>query len=394
MNFFKASFLLSIFPIFLLVLSSCQSEPLAPTTYDCVSSVPDLSGHAKAAAYQEILDRQVATGLPGAVMLVKDAEGLWQGAAGKASLELDIDLQPCHRMMIASISKIFTGVVIHKLVDEGKLTLDDPMSKWMDADVINKLENADQVDITMLLSHTAGLADYYQLQYELDRLNNIDNNWTQEQVLEYCYGKKAQHAPGETYAYSNTNFLVLGMIAEAASGEKLADLYDRIIFTPLTLESAYYSGFENPIPTGTAQGYGEIYKDKLVNSQFLYQDEMKTADGGIAINAWDLSRFIEAIWKGEILSAASRAAMMDFFELPDDWKGDVLGEDQNGLGIEVFQTSRGLAIGHTGAVDGFLSICLYFPDEDYTYISLVNAASFNSEAREKMFTETLEIMFE
>lgn len=393
MNFSKDLFPVSLFSIFLL-LSSCQSEPLAPTTYDCVSSVPDLSGHPKAAIYQEILDSQVATGLPGSVMLVKDADGLWQGAAGKASLELDIDLQPCHRMMIASISKVFTATVIHKLVDEGKLTLADPMSKWIDADIIKKLDNADQVDITMLLSHTAGLADYYQLQYELDRLNNVDNNWTQEEVLAYCYGKKAQHEPGETYAYSNTNFLVLGMIAEAASGEKLEDLYNRIIFTPLNLESAYYSGLENPIPTGTAQGYGEIYKDKLVNSQFLYQDEMKTGDGGLAINAWDLSRFIEAIWKGEILSAESRAAMMDFFELPDDWKGDVLGEDQNGLGIEVFQTSKGLAIGHTGAVDGFLSICLYFPDEDYTFISLVNAASFNSEAREKMYTETIEVMFE
>lgn len=126
----------------------------------------------------------------------------------------------------------------------------------------------------------------------------------------------------------------------------------------------------------------------------IYQDEMKTADGGIAINAWDLSRFIEGIWKGEILSTESRAAMMDFFELPDDWKGDVLGEDQNGFGIEVFQTSRGLAIGHTGAVDGFLSILLYFPDTDRTFISFVNAASFNSEAREKMFIETLEVMFE
>lgn len=377
-----------------ILLESCQADLPTPDVYDCVSVVPDASTHPRAERYQEILDQQVATGLPGSIMLVKDDDGLWQGAAGKASLELDIDLQPCHRMMVASISKIFTAVVIHKLVDEGKLTLDDPMSKWMDAEVIEKLDNADQVDITMLLSHTAGLADYYQLQLELDRFNNVNNNWTQEEVLAYCYGKKATHAPGETYAYSNTNFLVLGMIAEAASGEQLADLYERIIFTPLGLESAYYSGFENPIPAGTAQGYGEIYQDKLVNTQFLYQDEMKTGDGGIALNAWDLSRFIEAIWKGEILSTESRAAMMDFFELPDDWKGDVLGEDQNGLGIEVFQTSKGLAIGHTGAVDGFLSVCLYFPDSDRTFISLVNAISFNFEAREKMFTETLEIMFE
>lgn len=374
---------------------SCQqTEDPTESIYECQTTVPDLSSHPKAAQYQDILEEQVATGLPGAVILVKDNEGVWQGAAGKASLELNVDLEPCHRMLVASISKVFTGVVIHKLVDEGKLSLSDQMSKWMDAEVIDQLENADQVDISMLLAHTAGLADYYQIAYELDRFNKVDNEWRQEDVLKYCYGKKATHAPGETYAYSNTNYLVLGMIAEAASGESLEELYDRIIFAPLALSSAYYSGFENPIPAGTAAGYGEIYKDKLVSSEFLYKDELKMADGGIAINAWDLSRFIEAIWKGEILSPESRAAMMDFFELPDDYKGDVLGEDQNGYGIEVFQTSKGLAIGHTGAVDGFLSIMMYFPDTDRTYISLVNAASFNFEAREKMFTETLDLMFE
>ncbi len=386
---------ISFYLFSILFLFSCQpTEELMVTMFECQSSVPDLSNHPKANRYQEILDRLTATGLPGAAMLVKDEDGVWQGAAGKASLELDIDLQPCHRMMVASISKVFTATVIHKLVDEGKLTLDDQISEWIDADVVNRLDNADQVDIRMLLSHTSGLADYYQVGYELDRLNQYDNEWRQEDVLRYVYGKKASHAPGETYAYSNTNFLLLGMIAEAASGEKLETLYDRIIFTPLDLQSAYYSGFENPVPDGTAQGYGEIYRDKLVNSKMLYQDEMKTGDGGIAINAWDLSRFIEAIWKGDILSQESRAAMMDFFELPEDWKGDLLGEDQNGLGIEVFQTEYGLAIGHTGAVDGFVSILQYFPDTDRTFISLINAASFNFDARIEMYEAALGLMFE
>jgi len=387
-------YIIILFSLLSISLYSCQEESPVVSNYDCQTTVPDLSDHPRAADYQEILDTQVATGLPGAIMLTKDAQGYWQGAAGKASLELDIDLQPCHRMLIASISKVFTGVVIHKLVDEGKLTLDDPMSKWMDAEVIEKLENADQVDIRMLLAHTAGLADYYQIEYELDRFNKTDNEWTQEDVLEYCYGKKATHAPGETYAYSNTNFLVLGMIAEAASGESLEALYNRMIFQPLNLESAYYSGFTNPIPAGTAQGYGELYKGKLVNSEFLYKDELKMADGGIAINAWDLAVFIEALWKGELLSQSSLEAMMDFFELPEDWKGDVLGEDQNGYGIEVFQTEKGLAIGHTGAVDGFLSVLMYFPETDRTFISMVNAASFNFEAREEMFKQALNVMFE
>ena len=125
---------------------------------------------------------------------------------------------------------------------------------WLHPDTVSRLANADVATLRQLLDHTAGIADYYTVAFELDRFNGVNNRWKQEDVLGYMMGKPATHAAGETYYYSNGNYVLLAILAERATGEKMADLYDRLIFEPLELSSAYYSGFEHPIPAGTAQG--------------------------------------------------------------------------------------------------------------------------------------------
>ena len=116
-------------------------------------------------------------------------------------------------------------------------------------------------------------------------------------------------------------------------------------------------------------------------------------DGGIAINAYDLGLFIEAVGKGDLLSEASQAAMMDFFDIPEDQSDKDIGFTQNGLGIEVLNTQYGQAIGHNGAIDGFISNAFYFPATDRTLIVLTNAASFNFEARQALLDENFALMF-
>ncbi|MEM9985736.1 MAG: serine hydrolase domain-containing protein, partial [Bacteroidota bacterium] len=192
----------------------------APSFYDCTAFSGDSSAqHPKAQQFEEILSTHQPGNLVGGVLLAIDERGMWQGAAGLASIELQAQMATCHRFLIASISKVFSAVLAHALVDEGVWQLDDPIRGYLSADTVAKIDNAEAVSIRQLLDHTAGIADYYTIQYELDRFNQIDNRWTQEDVLGYIMGKKATHAPGETYAYSNGNYLLLGILLERATGQ-------------------------------------------------------------------------------------------------------------------------------------------------------------------------------
>jgi D-alanyl-D-alanine carboxypeptidase len=393
MNFFLKSFSLSFLA---LCLFACESpDILPPETYQCSVSFADSSQlHPRATDYQRLLDENRQLGLAGAVLLVKDRDGLWQGASGKADLANNIDMQVCHRHMIASISKIFTATTFFYYVDQGLVSPDDFLGGRLPESQIGKVANASGSQLFHLLSHTSGIPDYYSMMHSLDRFNRGQNDWSQEEVLTYAQGLAPTNGIGETYRYSNTNYLLLGMVIEAVSGKTLKEAYAEAIFDPLGLESAYYD-LEAPIPANAPKGYADLYGDgKLAESEFLYGDEMRTGDGGIAINAHDLARFIEALDKGELISSSSLAAMKNWFDLPEEAIYEDLGETRNGYGLEYFEGPGGYAIGHTGAVDGFLSILLYFPEQEATFVLLVNSASYDGEPRLNIYKACMELMFD
>ncbi|MCB0836796.1 MAG: serine hydrolase [Bacteroidetes bacterium] len=386
-------FLLSL-AVFL--LSNCEKNEIQPQdTYQCSFSFADSSAsHPKAAIYQEIIDRNQKNELMGVSLMVKDRDGVWLGASGKADLASNLSVNPCNPFLIASISKVFTAASIFVYVDQGKLSIEDSVTKWLPASVTDRMKNANESQIKHLLAHTSGIADYYTTQFELDRLNNVNNHWTHEEILTYAYGKNPTHEVGETYYYSNSNYLLLGMILEAVSNKNLREVYHETIFDPLGLESAYFIT-KDPLPDGIVKGYVDLYGDgKLVESSFLYKDEMSTGDGGIAINAYDLGFFMEALMKGQIISTSSLSQMTDWFDLPEGWEDETFGHFQNGYGLERQKTPYGTNVGHTGGIDGFLTVAQYFPVEDMTIILLINQADYEMPARVQIYDEVLEEMFE
>lgn len=384
----------------LILLMSCETNEVIPNTdYDCNFAFSDSSEiHLNAKRYQAILENHRKNGLVGAVVLVKDKNGLWIGADGKADIASNVDVQPCNTYLIASISKVFTSAAIYRYVDKGMLSLEDNISRWLDQSVVDKIKNADEATVKDLLAHTSGIPDFYTLQFELDRINKVSNNWTKEDALEYAYGVSPTNKVGETYYYSNTNYLLLSMILESVSGLTFEQVYQQEVFNPLALTSAYYSE-ENPIPDGCVKGYVDIYnKGQYVDSEFLYGDELGIGgDGGVAINVYDLAMFFEGMLKGNLISESSLTEMRTWFDLPEGWSGEgEFGHVQNGFGIERFYTSHGLASGHTGGIDGFITIATHFEEEDMTLIVLSNSAG-NEEGNTSfgnILEETLEIMFE
>ncbi|MFY0644329.1 MAG: beta-lactamase family protein [Bacteroidia bacterium] len=378
----------------LLVGSCTKPEVLPADYYTCqLPFVDSSSSHPNDLAYQNILERSQKLGAVGVSVMIKDEHGVWLGTAGMADIANNVQLQPCHSMFIASITKVFTSSMIYTFIEDGILSLDDYVKDWIDATTLKKLANADKAQIKHLLSHTSGIPDYYTTSYDMMRMNAYYNGLSHEETLKFAKGLKAYNEVGEGYRYCNTNYLLLGMIMEAASGKNLSELFDSRIFNPMQFESAVYGG-ENPIPDGVAKGYVDIYGDgKFVESMFLYKDELNTADGGIAINAYETGRFFEKLLKGEVISSESLSTMLNSFELPDGRWDPKYHPLHGAYGIEKFITPNGVAYGHTGSIMGFSSVVQYFPDLDKTFVMIVNSSSYNDDPQEEIYNACMELMF-
>ncbi|MFK7936101.1 MAG: serine hydrolase domain-containing protein [Saprospiraceae bacterium] len=381
----------------LLLFTACEEEMVVPASQYACKTPTDFNAdrHPLAAELQEhlVTARREGNGQVGSALLIHNQDGIWANAVGKADLANDVDFQVCNRFFVASISKIFTATVIHKLVEEGVLDLNKTPADYLDKSIIDKVSNGNTATLRNLLAHRSGIPDYYIANYELARINRPYNEWTAMETLEFIYGKSADFAPGETYGYSNTNFLLLGIIAKAASGKDVETLYKEFIFNPLNLESAYYSE-SDPVPADVVRGYLDVHGNgRFSEVDFLSHDELVTADGGMAINMFDLNTFIRTLMKGELLNSESMAAMTDYLELPEDWQEGTPRLQKNGLGLEYFTTPYGDAVGHTGYIDSYASQVYYFLEQDVTFIHFQNSGGADS-GRKTLTEAVLRTLFE
>ncbi|HAA11093.1 MAG TPA: hypothetical protein DCE41_05075 [Cytophagales bacterium] len=377
-----------------MLFSQCEGlETVPASTYAQPAFFNDSSAiHPRGEVYQAILDDHQGQGLVGATLLVKDQEGLWVGAAGYADVASGVPMASNSLYFIASISKLFTSAAVYRYVDQGLLSLEDPIAQWLSDEIVEKVENVELANVGHLLSHRSGIADFYTAQFDLDRIDK-DHLWSKEEVLTYAYNKKANFEVDEGYSYSNTNFLLLSMILECISGQSFEQVYRETVFDPLQLTSAYYSE-EVIIPDHAVKGYVDLYgNENFVESRFLYQDELGIGgDGGVAINAYHLAVFLENLTNPDFLSTESQAQMTNWF--PIGGYDDVFGQTENGYGAERFNTPYESAIGHTGGIDGFITFGFYFPDSDMTYVFLCNSADASKgEVFESMLEQVLEQMF-
>ena len=376
-------------------LSQCEeADVLSGEFYEQELPFNDTSSiHPNAAIYQAILEEHQQKGLVGATLLVKDKEGLWIGAAGYADIASNVKMGANSQYFIASISKLFTSAAIYRYVDRGLISLDDPVAQWLSDEIVDKLSNASEATVGDLLSHRSGIRDFYTTQFDLDRIN-ADHGWKKEDVIRYAYNKAPYFDTGTSYEYSNSNFLLLSMILERISGETFENVYRNTVFDPLNLGSAYYSE-ELIIPDGAVKGYVDLYDDEtFVESRFLYEDELGIGgDGGVAINAYHLAVFLENLVNPAFISTESQAQMTNWFPIPAEV--DAFGQDENGYGLERFNTQYESAIGHTGGIDGFTTGGFYFPESDMTYVLLCNTADASKgDVFESLFANTLDIMFQ
>jgi D-alanyl-D-alanine carboxypeptidase len=358
----------------LFLFASCRKgENIAPSFYACNFPFADSSsGNPGNGRYNSLLQNLTTGGVPGITMSVYHREnGLWLGASGQADLHNDVNMQSCNISRVGSTVKMFTATTVLLLQEEGKLDIDDKISDYLEGDAIDKIENADKATIRQLLQHSSGIFNYIQsTQFQTASLNDLIREWSSEDLLKYAYHKKAYFEPGEDVSYSNTNYILLGMLITKIEGKPFYKVFEEKLFVPLGLTLTTFAA-EDPVPDGIARGYIDLYSNlQVIESTYFSGWDYYSADGGLISNPCDLNNFFRALMNGQVLNSASMAEMLTWIA-PKDPDPEFFSM-WYGLGIFKMDTPQGIAYFHSGDAIGYYCNMVYFPDDGTTVVYATN----------------------
>src|SRR5918993_155343 len=313
-----------------------------------------------AAGADALLARHYPQDAPGAVaIVVKDGRPVFRRAYGLADLEFGILLEADMVFRIGSVTKQFTAAAILQLVDAGKLTLDDDVAKYVEGyDTGGR-----RVTIEHLVTHTSGIPNYTELD---EWAAHLRDELTPRQILDMIRVKPHEFEPGTQFKYSNSGYLLLGLVIEKVSGRPYAD-YIRQMVLPLGMPQTMYDDPLLLIPR-RARGY-EWESDEWRNAPYIGMSQPFSA-GALVSTVDDLALWNTAIERGRLLSESSRARWFAPFRLAS---GRTTGY---ALGWSV-TTHEGLAVAeHGGGIQGFASCVVRIPSERvYVAVLSNNGAS-------------------
>ena len=297
------------------------------------------------------------TGVPSAsVAVVQHGRLVYAHAYGKARLDPAEAATPQMRYAIGSISKQFTAAAVLILEQEGKLTLDDPVAKY-----IPGLTEGDKVTIREILSQTSGYQDYWPEDYVMRPMMQPT---TAQQILDAWAKKPLDFEPGTQWQYSNTNYVIAGAIVEKLAGEPLFQFLQRRIFKPLGMRSVWDSD-QHPLTRADAAGYHRYALGPLRPALPEGRGWMSAA-GELAMTAHDLALWDESLIAQSLLSSESYKKMLTEVKLKDG-KGSGYG-----LGVFIGNRDGHHVISHTGEVSGFVSDNEVLTDDGVAVVVLTN----------------------
>lgn len=306
------------------------------------------------------------TGVPSAsIAVVVDNKVVYQHAYGEANLEKHTPASPEMRYSIGSISKQFCATAVLMLAEQGKLSLDDKVGKWLP-----DLTRANEVTIREILSHTSGYQDYWPQDYVMPEMLKPT---TAQQILKQWAKIPLDFDPGTKWQYSNTNFVIAGLIVEKASGMKFLDFLSKNIFTPLQMKSVINIDQETLTQTD-ATGYmryalGPLHPAPKEGKGWLF------AAGELAMPTGDLAKWDIGMIEQKLLKPESYHQQQTDTLLKD-------GRDTGyGLGVDVGTNHRHRAISHSGEVSGFTSDNIVFPDDRAAVVVLTNQDAAGAEGQ-------------
>lgn len=296
------------------------------------------------------------------IAVVKDGEIVYSKAFGLAAIAGNVKATTKSRYQIASVSKAFTAAAVLALVEDGKLSLDDTVSKWLP-----DLTSADQITVRQLLSHTSGYSDYWPQDYVMEMVTEP----TTARTIADTYAKAPlDYKPGDEWQYSNTGYVVAGLIVEKVSGKPLFDFMQDRILKPVGITDALDAGavdLKAPDALGyQRQGLGPNRLTPLAGRNWTF------AAWPLILTAEDVAKWDLSILKKSLFKPATYEEQVKTIKLNN-------GTDTGyAMGWFVRTTNGRKIVSHTGEGAGYLTSNRIYPDDGIAIVVLTNTMSGNA----------------
>ena len=316
---------------------------------------------AKRAAIEAALTKSLGeTGAPGVVAGIWiPGEGNFVTAKGVADIKTRAPMRIADHFRVGSITKTFTATALLILVDEGKLGLDDPVGKY-----VSWVPNGDNITLRMLADMTSGLHNYTEDDAWVKKaFSDFQRVWTPRELVDVGMSHPPDFPPGKGWHYSNTNYVLLGMILEQVTGRKIQDVFVEKIFRPLKLAHTVWPVNSN-MPSPYAHGITvQTLDDRQADATFRNPSWAFTA-GALISTLADLRAWVVSYTTGTLVSPAMQKERLTWVTLPP-----MTPQRAYGIGIGI---DHGW-LGHTGELPGYNCSAYYLPERKAVIVVMVNS---------------------
>lgn len=335
-------------------LSPSASAPAsASSSGSVVALTPDVQAKLDTAIKQVMSQVDI----PGVIVGLTSPDGSYQRAFGVADKSAGTPMSPDLYMRVGSVTKTMTATAVLELVDQGKVGLDDPISKY-----VQGVPGGDQISIRDLGDMRSGLYSYsFDPDFQKALFTDPKQPFTPDQLLSYAFKHPANFAPGTQYEYSNTNAVLLGVLVEKVTGKSLTDVLGQQVFTPAGMTKTNLPT-DAAFPTPHAHGYTNQTLNGDVQDSTDWNPSWGWAAGAAISTLSDLQTWAKVLATGDpVIKPATQAERLKF-------RG--VGTPDLGYGFGVF-TTHGW-VGHNGSLPGYQSVVTYLPDAKATMVVLLN----------------------
>ncbi|KMP32375.1 D-alanyl-D-alanine carboxypeptidase [Bacillus cereus] len=313
-----------------------------------VSSSLQISTQQNRTSVKQAMRDTLQLGYPGILAKISKDRKTWSYAAGVADLRTKKPMKADYRFRIGSVTKTFIATVLLQLSGENRLNLDDSIEKWLPGVIQGNGYDGNQITIRQLLNHTSGIAEYLKSKdYDIMDTKKL---YTAEELVKMGISLPPDFAPGKGWSYSNTGYVILGMLIEKVTGNSYAEEVENRIVEPLELSNTFLPGNSTVIPgTNHARGYFQL--DEASEPKDVTYSYPGNSDGDMISTADDLNKFFSYLLSGKLLKEQQLKQMLT--TVPTG----IVGMDGYGLGIYENKLSNGVSIwGHTGGSPGFSTL--------------------------------------
>lgn len=352
--------------VLIIFLSGCTKNDRIENPESCNFPPGINDNYSKKDILEKLLEQYTKQGLPGIVIAIHTQEGYWGTAKGFSKIENQRAMELCQLQYLQSISKTYLATAILKLYEEGKIDIDAPITNYLPTKFSRYIDKAETIKVRNLMNHTSGIPEYSaQPEYIAYLLQHPTHSFTTEEYLEYIKNKKLRFEPGSKFSYTNTNYHLLALIADAIEGDH-SSLIRQKVLNPSGLTQTFYRNdpgyLEYPSLPNT---YFDRYSNGIIeNISMMQKANVASAKGddGIVATPIDAINFLKSLMEGKLLSAASMQQMSTFVNDEDNLPA-------YGLGLSQERFFDQIGYGHEGSGIGAGSGLYYFPEKDlYVFV--------------------------